>query len=61
MALSWCFLRPLGCSSVLVNQAMEDLPALDPVPLEYSIAWLICAVTCSAEAMLAGWLAGCCS
>ena len=30
MALSWCFLCPLGCSSVLVNQPMDDLPALDP-------------------------------
>jgi pimeloyl-ACP methyl ester carboxylesterase len=30
MALSWCFLCQLGCSSVLVNQAIEDLPALDP-------------------------------
>ena len=30
MALSWYFLCPLGCSSVLVNQAIDDLPALDP-------------------------------
>ena len=28
--LSWYFLCPLGCSSVLVNQAIDDLPALDP-------------------------------
>jgi hypothetical protein len=25
-----------------------------PVPLEYSIAWLICAVTCGREALMAG-------
>ncbi len=28
---------------------------LDPVPLEYSIAWLICSVTCGLEAMMVGW------
>ncbi|MGB9227961.1 CHAT domain-containing protein [Mycobacterium sp.] len=27
----------------------------DPVPLEYSIAWLICAVTCGREALMVGW------
>ena len=26
-----------------------------PVPLEYSIAWLICAVTCGREAVMVGW------
>ena len=29
MALSWCFPHPLGWSSVLVNRAMDDLPAVD--------------------------------
>ena len=28
-ALSWCFLCSLSCSSVLVDQAMDDLPARD--------------------------------
>ena len=27
----------------------------DLVPLEYSIAWLICAVTCGLEAVMVGW------
>jgi hypothetical protein len=31
---------------------------LEPVPPEYSIAWLICAVTCGLEAVMVG-LAGC--
>jgi hypothetical protein len=26
---------------------------VDPVPLEYSIVWLICAVTCGMEAVMA--------
>jgi hypothetical protein len=30
MALSWCFLYPLGRSPVLVDQAVDDLSALDP-------------------------------
>ena len=30
MALTWCFLCPLRCSSVLVNQAEDDVSALDP-------------------------------
>jgi hypothetical protein len=28
-ALSWCFLRSLGCSPVLDDQALDGLPALD--------------------------------
>jgi hypothetical protein len=30
MALSWCFLCSLRCSPVLVDQAVDDLSALDP-------------------------------
>ena len=30
MALSWCFLCPLRCSSVLADQAVDDVSALDP-------------------------------
>ena len=30
LSLSWCFLRSLGCSVVLVDQAVDDLPARDP-------------------------------
>ena len=30
MALSWYFLCPLGRSPVLVDQAVDDLSALDP-------------------------------
>ncbi len=30
MALSWCFLCPLRCSSVLVSQAVDDVSARDP-------------------------------
>jgi hypothetical protein len=30
MALSWCFLCSLRCSSVRADQAVDDLPALDP-------------------------------
>jgi hypothetical protein len=30
MALSWCFLHPLGHSVVLVDHAVDDLSALDP-------------------------------
>ncbi len=29
-ALSWCFLWPSGCSPVLADQAVDDLPAFDP-------------------------------
>src|ERR1035437_7650355 len=29
-ALSWCFLCRLGCSPVLTDQAVDDLPSLDP-------------------------------
>jgi hypothetical protein len=29
-ALSWCFLRSLGCSPVFDDQALDGLPALDP-------------------------------
>ncbi len=29
-ALSWCFLRSLGCSPVLADQALDGLSALDP-------------------------------
>lgn len=29
-ALGWCFLRWLGCSPVLADQALDGLPALDP-------------------------------
>jgi pimeloyl-ACP methyl ester carboxylesterase len=29
-ALSWCFLCPSGCSPVLADQAVDDLPAFDP-------------------------------
>ena len=28
---------------------------VDPVPLEYSIAWLICSVTCGRAAVMVGW------
>jgi hypothetical protein len=28
--LSWCFLRSLGCSPVLADQALDSLPPLDP-------------------------------
>jgi hypothetical protein len=35
--------------------ARVDHPVLaDPVPLEYSIAWLSCAVACGLEAMMVG-------
>jgi len=30
LSLSWCFLRFLGCSVVLVDQAVDNLPARDP-------------------------------
>ena len=30
IALSWCFLCPLGCPSVLADQALDDVSALDP-------------------------------
>ena len=30
MALSWCFLWSSSCSPVLVDQAVDDLPAPDP-------------------------------
>jgi hypothetical protein len=30
LSLSWCFLRFLSCSAVLVDQAVDDLPARDP-------------------------------
>ena len=30
LVLSWCFLGSSGCSSVLVDQAVDDLSALDP-------------------------------
>ena len=30
LALSWCFLRSLGCSPVLADQALDGLSALDP-------------------------------
>jgi len=29
-ALSWCSLRPSGCSPVLAEQPVDDLSALDP-------------------------------
>ena len=29
--------------------------AFGPVPLEYSIAWLICVVICGREAVMVGW------
>ena len=29
-ALRWCFSRSLACSAVLADQAVDDLPALDP-------------------------------
>jgi hypothetical protein len=38
----------------------RSVGAWDPVPLEYSIVWLTCAVTCGLDANR-GWLAGCCS
>jgi len=30
LSLSWCFLRSLSCPVVLVDQAVDDLPARDP-------------------------------
>jgi hypothetical protein len=30
MALSWCFLCSSGCSPILVDQPVDDLPAPDP-------------------------------
>ena len=30
IALGWCFLCPLRCPSVLVNQAVDDVSVLDP-------------------------------
>jgi hypothetical protein len=30
IALSWCSLCPLRCPSVFVDQALDDVPALDP-------------------------------
>jgi len=29
-ALNWCFLRSLGCSPILADQALDGLSALDP-------------------------------
>ncbi|HEX5297144.1 MAG TPA: hypothetical protein VFW50_09165 [Streptosporangiaceae bacterium] len=42
--------------SFLTNHARVLLRIThDPVPLEYSIAWLICSVTCGLEPAMVGW------
>jgi hypothetical protein len=41
-----------GKAAILATLTEEAVR--DPVPLEYSIAWLICAVTCSLEAVMDG-------
>jgi hypothetical protein len=54
----------LSCSTVLLSYRVNApgiaaafllYPLHDPVPLEYSIVRLICAVTCSREAVMVGW------
>jgi hypothetical protein len=52
--------RDLGdrCFATLAWRRRPGLPEVvvsGPVPLEYSIAWLICAVTCGREAVMVGW------
>src|SRR5215469_11732648 len=42
--------RPEGLSE---SQARQT--SVDPVPLEYSIAWLTCAVACGLDAVMVGW------
>ena len=41
MALNWCFLYSSGCSPVLVDQAVDDLPAPDPGGHIDSLAGLV--------------------
>jgi hypothetical protein len=51
--------RPHICSGRaqyrgIIEAAADDLQP-DRVPLKYSIAWLICAVTCGQEAVMVSW------